>query len=74
MAPPTPVRVKEVTYAVSPYNVSILQGLFKDLPHKVAHKVKGPLKDALLFGIIPVYAVMWYCADYKEKDKQHHRY
>lgn len=32
-----PVRLKEVVYSVSPFEVSILNGLFKDFPKKV-HK------------------------------------
>ncbi len=74
MAPPTPVRIKEVTYALSPYNQSIIGRLPKNLPSSLAHLLKGPGKDALLFGILPLYAVMWYCEDYREKEKLHHRY
>ena len=30
--------------------------------------------DALPFCILPLGAIGWYCADFKEKEKQHHRY
>lgn len=33
-----PVRLKEVTYTISPFEVSVLSGLFKDLPSKIHHK------------------------------------
>jgi len=31
-------------------------------------------KNALLYCGVPLYGVVWYCADYREKEKQHHRY
>lgn len=35
-----PVRLKEVVYTVSPFEVSVLSGLWKDLPAKITKKVK----------------------------------
>lgn len=35
-----PVRLKEVVYTVSPFEVTVLSGLFKDMPKKFAEKVK----------------------------------
>jgi hypothetical protein len=33
----TPIRLKEVTYMLSPFQQSVMTGLWKDLPHKAAH-------------------------------------
>jgi hypothetical protein len=33
----TPVRLKEVVYTLSPFQQSVMSGLWKDLPHKAAH-------------------------------------
>lgn len=33
-----PVRLKEVVYTVSPFEVSVLSGLWKDLPQKLHRK------------------------------------
>lgn len=32
-----PIRLREVVYALSPYQQSVMTGLWKDLPHKAAH-------------------------------------
>jgi len=32
-----PIRLKEVVYTLSPFEQSIMGGLWKDLPHKAAH-------------------------------------
>ena len=34
------MRLKEVVYTVSPFEVSVLSGLWKDLPAKVTKRVK----------------------------------
>ena len=34
------MRLKEVVYTVSPFEVSVLSGLWKDLPAKITKKVK----------------------------------
>lgn len=33
----TPIRLKEVVYTLSPFQQSVMSGLWKDLPHKAAH-------------------------------------
>jgi hypothetical protein len=35
-----PVRLKEVVYTVSPFEVSVLSGLWKDLPEKISRKFR----------------------------------
>ena len=35
-----PVRLKEVVYTISPFEVTVMSGLFKDMPKKIAEKVK----------------------------------
>ncbi|KAK9825174.1 hypothetical protein WJX81_002523 [Elliptochloris bilobata] len=69
-----PVRLKEVVYTVSPFEVSVLSGLWKDLPQKLHRKWSENWVDIGFFAILPVYATMWYANDYKEKEKMHHRY
>lgn len=32
-----PIRLKEVVYTLSPFEQSVMSGLWKDLPHKAAH-------------------------------------
>lgn len=113
-----PVRLKEVVYTLSPFQQSVMSGLWKDMPHKTAHymsKVRRistctkqavrlvclrfspflpveAIQPCLLsydntccnnflqareiatwFGL-PLYGVVYYCQDYKEKEKQEHRF
>lgn len=42
------MRLKEVTYTISPFEVSVLSGLFKDLPSKVHQKFKQVWNRILL--------------------------
>lgn len=35
-----PVRLKEVIYTISPFEVSVLSGLWKDLPEKLSRKFR----------------------------------
>lgn len=32
-----PIRLKEVVYTLSPFQQSVMSGLYKDMPHKAAH-------------------------------------
>ena len=38
MAPRVPVRIKEVIYTLSPFEQTVLSGLWKDLPAKMRRK------------------------------------
>ena len=33
----TPIRLKEVVYTLSSFEQGVMGGLWKDLPHKMAH-------------------------------------
>ncbi|QDZ22445.1 kinesin [Chloropicon primus] len=67
------MRLKEVVYTLSPFEQNVMQGLFKDIPHKVMHHLKqNVLFDALPFCILPIAGIGWFCADYNEREKQHH--
>lgn len=68
-----PVRLKEVVYTLSPFQQSVMNGLWKDMGHKTAHYVSKAREIGIWFGI-PLYSVMWYCDDFKEKEKQQHRF
>ena len=35
-----PIRLKEVVYTISPFEVTVMSGLFKDMPKKFADKIK----------------------------------
>ena len=60
-----PVRLKEVVYTVSPFEVSVLSGLWKDLPAKISKKVKEVLlpgvlsKQAQRASAVVVCSVVW---------------
>eukprot|EP00890_Picochlorum_soloecismus_P005271 jgi/Picsp_1/5745/NSC_03104-R1_protein len=68
-----PVRLKEVVYTLSPFEQSVMSGLWKDMPHKTAHYMAKAREIGTWF-ILPLSGVMWYCSDYKEKEKQEHRF
>ena len=38
MAPRVPTRIKEVVYTISPFETTVLSGLWKDLPQKLTRK------------------------------------
>ena len=35
-----PIRLKEVVYTISPFETTVMSGLFKDMPQKFAEKIK----------------------------------
>ena len=45
-----PVRLREVVYTVSPFEVSVLSGLWKDMPNKISKKVKEVSELGVLAG------------------------
>lgn len=50
---------------LSPFQQSIMASLWKDLPHKIGHRVKGYGKDLTLWCVLPLYGIVYYCSDYK---------
>ncbi|KAA8550461.1 hypothetical protein F0562_002145 [Nyssa sinensis] len=44
----TPVRMKAVVYALSPFQQKVMTGLWKDLPDKIHHKVSENWLSATL--------------------------
>jgi len=54
-----PVRLKEVVYTLSPFEQSVLSGLWKDLPHKAGHYF-SLVKEATLWCILPTTAIVAY--------------
>eukprot|EP00898_Chlorokybus_atmophyticus_P008044 jgi/Chlat1/8240/Chrsp77S00621 len=73
-----PVRLKEasmlaVIYALSPNELNVMSGLWKDLDKKLAKKIKENWVDNL-FLVVPIVGTVWYANDFKEKEKMHHRY
>lgn len=41
-----PIRLKEVVYTLSPFQQSVMNGLWKDLPHKAAHHMHNVRSSA----------------------------
>ncbi|RWR94390.1 cytochrome b-c1 complex subunit 8 [Cinnamomum micranthum f. kanehirae] len=68
----TPVRLKAVIYTLSPYQVKVMSGLYKDLPQKIHHKIsENWISATLLLG--PIIGTYTYAQNYKEKEKLAHR-
>merc|ERR1711907_161877 len=69
------VRLKEVVYTLSPFEQNIMGNYFKEIHHSILYTMKKHIVFAALpFCILPLGAIGWFCADFKEKEKQHHRY
>ncbi|KAL8162053.1 hypothetical protein V2J09_013542 [Rumex salicifolius] len=69
----TPVKMKAVIYALSPYQQKVMPGLWKDLPEKISHKISDNWLNATLL-ISPLVGVYSYVQYYQEKEKHEHRY
>ena len=68
-----PVRLREVVYTLSPFQQTVMGGLWKDAPAKLARKFSENWFDVGVFFLAPTWATMAYAASYKEKEKQDHR-
>ncbi|KAL6767457.1 QCR8 [Auxenochlorella protothecoides x Auxenochlorella symbiontica] len=68
-----PVKFREVVYTLSPYEQNVMGGLWRDIPHKVSH-YSTKVRDAVIFAVLPLWGIGWYCNDFKEKEKHHHRF
>lgn len=53
-----PVRLKEVTYALSPYHQHVMTGLVKDVPHKLSKKINENWVSALTL-LTPILGTYW---------------
>ncbi|CAD5172222.1 cytochrome b-c1 complex subunit 8 [Musa acuminata AAA Group] len=69
----TPVRMKAVVYALSPFQQKVMPGLWKDLPGKIHHKVSENWLSATLL-LAPIIGTYSYAQYYMEKEKLEHRY
>ncbi|XP_031504815.1 cytochrome b-c1 complex subunit 8-like [Nymphaea colorata] len=69
----TPVRMKAVIYALSPFQQKVMSGLWKDIPHKIEKKVSENWISATLL-LTPLVGTYSYVQYYKEKEKLEHRY
>ncbi|URD79398.1 hypothetical protein MUK42_05040 [Musa troglodytarum] len=69
----TPVRMKAVVYALSPFQQKVMPGLWKDLPGKIHHKVSENWLNATLL-LTPVIGTYSYAQYFKEQEKLEHRY
>ncbi|CAI5464545.1 unnamed protein product [Closterium sp. Yama58-4] len=67
-----PVRLKEVTYALSPFEQKIMPGLWKDMGKEWVKKIKNNWLDAATC-VGPLAGTYWYVQWYNEQEKQHHR-
>ncbi|KAL7247146.1 hypothetical protein ACSBR2_002124 [Camellia fascicularis] len=69
----TPVRMKALVYALSPFQQKVMPGLWKDLPSKIHHKVSENWISATLL-LTPLVATYTYVQQFKEREKMEHRY
>ncbi|KAL5226079.1 hypothetical protein ABZP36_012718 [Zizania latifolia] len=86
----TPVRMKAVVYALSPFQQKVMPGLWKDITTKIHHKVSENWISAILL-VAPVVGTYEYTRSfplslplpplsrayamyYKEQEKLSHRY
>ncbi|XP_059626357.1 cytochrome b-c1 complex subunit 8 [Cornus florida] len=69
----TPVKMRAVVYALSPFQQKVMTGLWKDLPGKIHHKVSENWLNATLL-LAPLVGVYGYVQHYEEKEKMEHRY
>ena len=49
-------------------------GLFRDIPARLTRTVSENWVDVGAYFLLPTWATMAYAADYKEKEKQGHRF
>jgi len=68
----TPVRLKEVSYSLSPMHHHAMRGLLKDFSYKSGKRIFDNWVSAL-FLLVPVYGSYWYSEHYREMEKLHHR-
>ncbi|GMG98859.1 hypothetical protein Nepgr_000699 [Nepenthes gracilis] len=69
----TPVRMKAVVYALSPFQQKVMSGLWRDIPGKIHHKISENWLNAALL-LTPVIGTYSYAQWYKEQEKLAHRY
>ncbi|KAG6415537.1 hypothetical protein SASPL_122949 [Salvia splendens] len=68
-----PVKMKSVTYALSPFQQKVMPGLWKGLAGKISHKItENWISTILLLG--PLVGTHSYVQWYLEKEKMDHRY
>ena len=53
-----PIRLKEVTYTLSPFEQKILPGLWKDFGYEVRKKLSNNLLDWMV-AAVPVVGTVW---------------
>lgn len=68
------VRLREVVYTLSPFEQDVMSGLFKDIPKKVSKYWNLWGFDALVWGVVPYYAVVSYADYIVDQEEKQHRY
>ncbi|KAK3274478.1 hypothetical protein CYMTET_17339 [Cymbomonas tetramitiformis] len=69
------VRIgKEVIYSLSPHELNVLPGLFKDTAYKLKKKFSDKWFEIGGFFIFPLAATVTYAENYSEQEKLHHRF
>lgn len=74
MAKRSIVRLKEVVYTLSPFEQNVMGGLFKDAPYKMKKYWNLWGFDALVWGVVPYYAITETANYIVAKEEQDHRY
>ena len=64
-----PVRLKEVVYTLSPNQVHVMGGLFKDIPHKISEKISRSWLNSI-FLLAPLVGTYWLvCHIYRHTER-----
>lgn len=74
MAKRSLVRLKEVVYTLSPFEQNVMGGLFKDVPYKMKKYWNLWGFDALVWGVVPYYAITETANYIVAKEELDHRY
>jgi len=67
-----PVRLKEVTYSLSPCHQYIWRGILHDFSYKTKKRFNDNWVSALWL-LVPVFGSYGYAEAYREREKLHHR-
>eukprot|EP00897_Mesotaenium_endlicherianum_P000703 jgi/Mesen1/10633/ME000894S10202 len=68
-----PVRLRSITYTLSPFEQKVMSGLWKDWSHEIQKKISYNFVDVAVCAV-PVLGTVWYANWYREQEKHHERF
>ena len=74
MAPKSFLRLREVVYTLSPFEVNVMAGLFKDIPYKLGKYWRLFGQDAVVFCVLPTVATIYVANRVVDDEEKHHRF